>query len=536
MKNLYLIFSILLFSLTTRAQYSMIPASPFKVCQYADQQTGVQAFNKGNFTYVYWLDKRSGKNEVYGQKLDAAGVPQWAANGKLIATATGAIQAMRVMPWQNGTFISWLTLDSSICKYINGAGNDVWAQPVLVATTGNGVIYMENTGYNVFPNDSGVTITHAVIYSGGSDLFTFNRVDFTGNLRWSPLQNMTTLQGYDYRTTSDNKNGFYVLSKGNGIGSTMYIKRYDMQGNAVWPATIDITSGTSSLGFAGNIYMSADTAANLFVCWEANGGTIQLTKLYAAGGFVWPSLRVAASGPTAQYPVRPALKLVNDKLYVTWLETSGSNSICMMQKIDTSGAIQWASGGIAIDTANGYYGYPKIALSDSNAVTVFYQGTPGVYFQSQRVRSNGTLSWLPKGRYVATVASDWVSYGDYVPLDDEVNGCNVVCWSTSASSDIAAAKICSDGMLVSIDESLNTVDKIRIYPNPAKDIVQFEGLESSMKLLSIFNSQGQLIEEIQLSGETQLQRSVKDIAAGLCIFRISDKEGQLISQGKFIVE
>ncbi len=529
-KHYSLAFFFVLFCFISKGQYSMYPSSPLEVCQASGNQTTVQAFNKGNFTYVYWIDNRAGKNEVYGQKLDAGGNPQWTADGKLVASLGSSLLAFRACAWQNGTFITYMSNDSCLGKYINGSGNDVWAQPTLIAKAGNGVIYMDNTGYNVFTNDSGLTITHATTYTGGSELFTFNRIDANGNLRWAPLTFNMTLQGYDYRTQTDNQNGFFVLAKGNGLGSAMHIKRFDFQGNSLWPTATDITSGISTSGFGGNIYMHADSASNLFVCWEGYQGGIQTTKLTPSGTFAWPSQRVLANGPSAVNPRRPASKFYNNKLYVTWIEDLNGSTFCQIQKMDTAGSQEFQPTGVMVDTINYYYCYPKIALSDSGAMTVFYNSTTGVHFSAQRVRGNGSVSWAD-GVEISTVG--WQSYADYEPIDD-ASGCNPVFWSTSGTPDIHGARICSDATLVSIFENQPSSSNVHAYPNPALRIVRFDQLDNRMKTISLYDMSGRCTVSSSLNNDSSIELDLSGLTEGLYTYQIKGSGGEVLAGGKII--
>jgi len=533
MKKLLFTLCLTLPAIISIGQYSVDLAAPFKVCQSGATQKNVQAFNKGAGTYIFWLDNRNGLFEVFGQRLDAGGNPQWTANGKIVATASSTIQAMRVMPWQSGTLVAWMTLDTVFCKYINSTGNSVWAQPTVVATNGNGVIYMENTGFNIFPNDSGATVTHGVIYTGGADLFSFNRVDFSGNLRWPALNFLTGLQGYDYRSASDRQNGFYVLSKGNGFGSTMFIQHYNFQGIAMWPSGLDLTSGTSSVGFAGNISMISDSSANLYVTWDGNGGAIQVAKVIPSGSFSWPFMRTETSTNAPGYPAHCDSKLVNNSLFVSWMENVGSETFCKMQKVDSAGATQWVSGGVAVDTANGYYGYTRLAESDSGAVTVFFQGTPSVAMTAQRVRSNGSLTWQPDSKLISAVNGDWASYADFVAVDDPA-GCNIVAWTTFSTTDIAAAKICTDGALVSTEDITIENQSINVFPNPASGNLHLSGLNDLMDELFVYNSLGMLVAQTRLHGSATADVNLSGLASGMYMYRISYKNEKQFFNGKFL--
>lgn len=534
MKFFAFLFALIMLAVASvHGQYSADPANPLLLCQDPSLQSKVRAYNQDNFTYVYWLDGRSGKNEVYGQKLDPSGNPQWTQNGKQIISMGASILEYRIAPWRsNRVFVSCTTNDSTLCMLIDDLGNSVWAQPTLVGKTGNGVIYMDTPGYNVFVNDSGITVAHSAVYTGGSELFTFNRVDTAGNLRWPMLQQLITLQGYDYRTETDRQGGIYVLAKGNGLGSGMHLYRYDFQGNSLWPSSIDLTSGNASVGFGGNIVMQADADANLFVCWESNQSGIQAAKVTQLGSFAWPSERVQTSDLAAVAVRHPSAKLIDDKFFITWVESIGGDYYCKIQRLDSSGTIEFTAGGNAIDTTNGNYGYPKLALSDSGSVCVFYPGPSNVEITAQRIRGNGTIAWADG---VILSAQGWLSSDDYSPLDDP-GGCNPIAWVTYSSSDVMAARICSSGLLVNLSDIAQPSTSVRYYPNPAKLLLHFDHLDPSMKVISLYNVCGQLVGRQLINDQTSLDYALEFLQPGLYNARITGQSGELIATGKLIVE
>lgn len=85
---------LLTFTFTThcaRARFTD-PAAPLVVCNAANGQSGVKALPDGSGGwFVFWMDKRvaSDTNQVYGQRYDNDGYPQWTANGKAFLTPAG---------------------------------------------------------------------------------------------------------------------------------------------------------------------------------------------------------------------------------------------------------------------------------------------------------------------------------------------------------------------------------------------------------------------------------------------------------------
>ncbi|MBL0308861.1 MAG: hypothetical protein IPP77_04035 [Bacteroidetes bacterium] len=222
MKNIYAFLVLTMVVLNSRAQFSSDNLHPMALCNATGNQTNIQVLDDGSGGYfVFWLDNRldAGKKQVYAQHLDQDGLAQWAADGKVLTDTGRNTTGYRVAAWQSGVLLSWFQQgftnahDTVFCKYISSAGSDLWAQPTTVAYSGNGFLYMDLPGFNIFPNDSGAFIVHSYTYTGGSSGLTYNRIDFNGNLRWPALSKTQTLYGYDYRSQTDNQNGFCLVER-----------------------------------------------------------------------------------------------------------------------------------------------------------------------------------------------------------------------------------------------------------------------------------------------------------------------------------
>ena len=79
----------------------------------------------------------------------------------------------------------------------------------------------------------------------------------------------------------------------------------------------------------------------------------------------------------------------------------------------------------------------------------------------------------------------------------------------------------------------NTINA-RLYPNPAKDVLQIEGLNTSAKTtLSLFNISGKLIQQATANAESY-SFNIQKLAAGSYYVRI--RSGEKISTLKFVKE
>jgi hypothetical protein len=68
---------------------------------------------------------------------------------------------------------------------------------------------------------------------------------------------------------------------------------------------------------------------------------------------------------------------------------------------------------------------------------------------------------------------------------------------------------------------------LRIYPNPANSIVRIEvpyaGSES--RQLTIYNSAGAIVQQVDITGQVLNEVSVQSLASGLYLFSIADQSG-----------
>jgi hypothetical protein len=91
---------------------------------------------------IVWEDTRSGGTDLYAQRVDASGAPLWAANGIPLCTAVGGQFTVAMIPdGSGGAIVAWLDYRSGLqdiyAQRVNAAGVTQWAAngvPVCTAT------------------------------------------------------------------------------------------------------------------------------------------------------------------------------------------------------------------------------------------------------------------------------------------------------------------------------------------------------------------------------------------------------------------
>lgn len=543
MKKPTTLFLIIAATQMVQAQFSIDVSQPMQVCSTAASKENMQTFSAGGNHYVFWRDKRNGSEfHLYGQRFNSNGVAQWTANGKLIvAPAVKSVSSYHCSLFDGGILVSWIQAstsgygDSVMCKKINFSGNNVWAQPTLISESlVNSVLYHETYNLQTIPNDSGAFINYSAVFLGGSSAIQFNRIDFNGVKQWANPKTQS-LPGYTFFTHPGSQNTFYSVSRGNGVGTSIYVQKYNLQSVAQWASPIDVTQGVSTNGFGGSHYLFPDNTGNIYMMWQSYGNKIFYTKIDAIGNFVWaPQIKSTVSlASTAQSNLHALYH--NNNLYITWNDNRITNQTTVFtQKYNSAGVEQWTTNGVQTGIINGYYGYPKIAMSDSNSIfCTFMMGAPWEV-NAQRIRSNGTLTWATS-KTMAT-GNAFVNYNDIIAVSD-TNGCNAVFWEEFSTENLFGAKICSNGTLVKVDEINDDTNSFVMYPNPANDFVNVqlnESLQKEIHEISILNLQGkEVLKKQSQHNQSGLKISVGDLQPGVYFIRLASES--LVSAKKLII-
>ena len=534
MKQIYIFLSLLLFfNISIKAQFSIDPAQPYPVCNASDVQNKVHAFSVNGSEYLAtWIDKRNGSagSALYIQHLDSSGVPLLSANGQAIYTTVGKeIWAYDIAPWQNGFLIAWVQGafgsggDSLFCDYIDASGNHLWNQPVNVSNKTASVIYVSESGLKVMPNDSGAFITYSLTYGGGADVFSFNRIDFTGNLHW-PINNFSiTLNGYIAVPQYDNHNGFYVASSGGGIGGPIKMEHYGLDGISTFPALVDMTAGASGRNTGWNVICDADT--NAYLVWDDNLGDIQISKTDLRGNLMWPTNYKTVCGYSGDQSRTDYIINGND-IYITWCDgrAPAANAFIYTQKLDTSGTAQWTTDGVLVSSLSSYIPYPKLTQGANGTIVNAY--LTGGAFRAQCLTSDSITLWQTDGIQVASNYGPF--YSDFVLVSD-ATGSVASFWSDN--SNVYGARVSPSGILTNLGNIHS--EKPNVYPNPASNqfVLNCKKQYSEIEI-RISNISGQEVfsKNYHHNISSQFTISTKDLSSGLYLIQIIADGDQFVNK------
>jgi hypothetical protein len=74
---------------------------------------------------------------------------------------------------------------------------------------------------------------------------------------------------------------------------------------------------------------------------------------------------------------------------------------------------------------------------------------------------------------------------------------------------------------------------VKVYPNPAQNVLQLSSGENEGLVWEAYNMQGQKVAFRSFSGKASVD--ISSLSTGVYTYRISDNNGKLVQQGKFNV-
>lgn len=359
---------------------------------------------------ITWTDLRNNNNyDIYAQRINGAGVVQWQTNGLPIHTGPRTQQWPAIVSdGAGGAIITWEDVEAFdseniYAQRINAAGVIQWAiDGVPICTLAAG----QEQPAAVSDGVGGAIIIWTDERTGGNnvgDIYA-QRINTAGVVQWAangvPICAAAGAQSFP-AIISDSGNGAIITweDRRNVNDPNIYAQRITGTGTTQW--TVDGVAVTSATNLQGVPAIVSDGAGGAIVTWHDYRNGFQNIDIYtqrinASGVVQW-----AANG----VPVCTALQEQSGQVIVS---DGGNGAIIVWddrrtptdpnlyaQRITGGGTTQWASNGVVISSATGYQALPVIisdgaggaimAWRDDRNATSFWD----IY--AQQVNANGNI-------------------------------------------------------------------------------------------------------------------------------------------------
>lgn len=408
------------------AQWSTNPAQNLAIADGAGEQVLAKvAATADGGCYLGWFDSRSGGYEVRLQRLDAAGVAQWAHNGIVVS---GHPQSTSLVDWD-------LLCDrDDHCVLVftdTRAGGDLDVHAYRISPAGgfvwgaNGVALSNNGDYEpnprvceasdgdfvfVWPNTGTRTVQLQRLDRAGAPRFPGDGLAIPGETGATP--------GFCDVVAADQ--GSVVVSWVRTISFSgnkhVHAQKVDVLGNALWNGGQRLAVfDQASVPIAHEPRLLADGAGGAIFAWHFAVGQLfacRVQHVDAAGAprFVHNGVDVSTSAGSKFDPAiahRPG----SGAIHVAWNERNLAQSQwgIFAQRLDATGGRAWGAGGVTLLPVNGTVKFAPVAAAwaDGFAVAVVEEslGLQQKKVVAWALDALGTVRWAPQVD-ASTVASD----------------------------------------------------------------------------------------------------------------------------------
>lgn len=360
---------------------------------------------------LFWEDYRSGAADLYAQRLNAAGQPQWTPNGRAVCTAAGAqVLPVAIPDGAGGAIVVWQDERT-------GGNMDIYAQrltefgdPLWAA---DGVLVCGAANHQRWPtacSDSagGAQIAWADRRLGSGYEIYAQRLNSSGVPQWA-TNGVVVSHGMVDRGAP--------VSTASGSGGAILAWTDYRNGN--WDIYYrPVSAGGTPLGTHGGAPIcTADGTQNGLAI--ASAGPAGDFGAYLA----WNDLRSGADGVYAQYVTNSGLanwgangivvavsgesqgdaRLASDGAggaLVAWTHTNSGSSDIYGQRLNPQGEGLWSPYGLPLCTVTGSQVTPRLASDGAGGAVVAWEdfrngADKDVY--AQRVNALGQPLWNPAG-------------------------------------------------------------------------------------------------------------------------------------------
>lgn len=382
-------------------------------------RTGIETTD-GGAIYV-WSDTKLGERDLWAQKVDGAGNMVWGEPVLIDGKPDRQEDPVITRTNDNNYVIAWIDFSADLdgdvyAQKIDGEGNLLWQEGGVPVCTLAGM----QIDLNMEPdNEGGVYIIWVDSRNPSKDLFG-QRLSANGSPLWIvngiPIAN--GLGDEMQNTMLPDGEGGMIIAYTHSYASNddLYAKRFNANGTMVWQNTLVISEAEGSQS---DIRMAALNDGNFVFTWADKRSAdtdIYAQKINLAGDLLWGSYLIVYSDQNglARPQVNPRIVKTSDNgVIIVWedFRLDTQNPDLFAQKISASGIKQWSEQGIALCTAEFAQVGPRLASDNNGGCFVVWDdlrngNAPNVDIYAQHLSASGNALWEANGKAICIAPNE----------------------------------------------------------------------------------------------------------------------------------
>lgn len=470
---------------------------------------------------IVWSDTRFGSQDIFAQRIDAFGNELWDPNGVPVCT-TAATQsgAEVVLSGPGGAIIAWTdqrnsatTANDIYIQKLNPSGVPQWTINGMQLT--NAIFNQSGPGGMVSDGEGGAILAWSDLRSGVELDIYAQRVNFLGTPVW-------TVNGVPVVDTPETVGDYHVIANGTGRAivswkdfrdgdGEIYVQSLAPNGSPDWPLNgVALSSGARLVGSVFHT-IATDDAGGVVAVWvdgRAVDPGVYTMRVRDVGTRAW-----VADVPMTLLPVvgNPVPRIVPDGAggaITSWADYRTAAIDIYAQRVDSTGSVQWPTNGVVVVDTTGTQAFHAMTPDGPGGAIVVWRDSRGddddVY--AQRLDSSGMRQWGSQGIPVCTEAGGQGMIAAAAPGTG--SGAIAVWWDNRSGDggDIYAGEL--GLVLVGIGERTPTPGALRVMsnvPNPfgAATTLRFALTRPAEVTIEVFDVSGRRITVDHLSGMSE---------------------------------
>ena len=521
--------------------------TPVCVTTKNQQNLNVVTDGKGG-AIVAWEDSRNSvltQRDIYVQRLDKNGIAKWTANGVLVCNNDSDQAAIGLAAdGKGGAILVW--------GDTRNGKKDIYAQKVdsigAVQWTANGIVVCTKAGTQSAPKivsdgSGGGIVVWEDSLTANPDIYA-QRISSVGATMWASggVGVCTNVSAQNNpRITTDSVGGAIIVWQDfrNGNDYDIYAQRINPSGTAQW--TTQGVMVCNAVGTQNNPKIKPDGSSGAIIVWVDKRGIahdIYAQRLNASGAVQWAANGVVICNAVGS---QSALAITTSGIsgaIIAWKDLrSGTYEDIYAQKISLTGTVGWTANGIAIATGALTQKNVSIAGDGNGGAILVWQDSAatGIDIYAQKVDGSGAKVWTAAGVTVATASADQ-TYPDNVA---DANGGCIFAWQdgrNTLDNDIYAHHLYSNGTTTSAVIESVTFFESTPFPNPISSsaTIQINAPGINKVVFSVCDMLGEKVKIPFSISQNEIVVSKGGLPNGIYFYEIrTDNNG--ISKGKLIL-
>ena len=370
---------------------------------------------------ITWHDFRNDittGGDIYAQKINSAGIPQWGTNGTLICNFTGKqFNPTLASDGAGGAIITWTderiasNQDDIYAQRISSAGDTLWDDNGTLIATGNSY----RTAQQIISDGAGgAIITWYDARTFGITFFDIyaQKINSAGITQWDTNGIVicnATFQQEDPQLASDGAGGAIITWKDNRYSGTTGYDIYAQKVNSVGITQWD-TNGSLICNANNNQYdpqIVSDGAGGVIITWvDAVVNDIYAQKVDSMGFLQWDDYWTLICNATGKQFNPQIISDGAGGAIITWQDEriASDQDDIYAQKKNAMGISQWdINGSLICDEANDQE-YPQLTSDGAGGAIITWQdsrfGSDDIY--AQKINSTGITKWDDDGNLICS--------------------------------------------------------------------------------------------------------------------------------------